>query len=764
MQKIRLPFSKKDIPIPSKLQHQKRMVHHTERFINKIGWHIHHTLYPKDDGDKETWGFKSGNPPPSYVTDLILKNFNADMFALCADLEFRNNHGNRFQREISSKLREITQKNKVIVGADKKGNDYLMEPRDYLAVLQKNICDDYRKVDPTVLSRVNNQAGVIVEKMELSERMETHTEQEAFFIWKDHKEGFDSKDLVNKPARLINPAKTDLGKVSRQILQRVNQNIRDKTGYNQWTSTGEVLRWFRETDNKRSRRWLKFDIKSFYPNITRELLENAIKWAKKQCGFEEDEIEIVMFCRKTFLFFQNAVWVKKENPSFDVPMGSNDGAEVSELCGLYLLSLICSDRELRRLGVSYTDVGLYRDDGLMMLNSNKRNLDKIRQRLEQLFREQHLEITVQHGMQSADFLDVRMHLTSSEHEPYRKDDIPPRYINIDSDHPPVIKKRLPDMIGKRVSGLCSSEEKFDQHKGFYEESLKSSGYNKSLAYQPPIQVPQQRKRKRWAKMFWYNPPWSMSVRTNVERKFLHLIDKHFKKGVIQRTVGLPPGAKEGVEWARHFNRHTCRVSYSCHKNLGSKLAAQNSRVLNGGVDNDGGCNCRVPGMCPLNGNCQTRSVVYTGMMESDNPNPMRASPVVHCYRGSTEGTFKQRYNGHKFNLEHRESNHTTLSAKHWQLVDENLNPRISWKISHKAHAYQPGKTCGCDLCLTEKVVILLGHDGPEKIPRSTILLNRRTELLQKCRHMRKFTYAGFKTRKWDYESPGNPTGTEEEIQ
>ena len=86
-----------------------------------------------------------------------------------------------------------------------------------------------------------------------------------------------------------------------------------------------------------------------------------------------------------------------------------------------------------------------------------------------------------------------------------------------------------------------------------------------------------------------------------------------------------------------------------------------------------------------------------------------------------------------------------------------------WKISHKAHAYQPGKTCGCDLCLTEKVVILLGHDGPEKIPRSTILLNRRTELLQKCRHKRKFTYAGMTSRqkKWNYEYPGNPTGTED---
>ena len=77
--------------------------------------------------------------------------------------------------------------------------------------------------------------------------------------------------------------------------------------------------------------------------------------------------------------------------------------------------------------------------------------------------------------------------------------------------------------------------------------------------------------------------------------------------------------------------------------------------------------------------------------------------------------------------------------------------------------YQAGMTRGwdCDLCLTEKVKILLGHDGPEKIPKSVILLNKRTELLQKCRHRRKFTYAGFKTRKWNYENPGNPISTDE---
>ena len=40
--------------------------------------------------------------------------------------------------------------------------------------------------------------------------------------------------------------------------------------------------------------------------------------------------------------------------------------------------------------------------------------------------------------------------------------------------------------------------------------------------------------------------------------------------------------------------------------------------------------------------------------------------------------------GLKHNLEHRESKHTALSAKYWQLLDDGLNPKVSWEI--KAHA------------------------------------------------------------------------------
>ena len=107
----------------------------------------------------------------------------------------------------------------------------------------------------------------------------------------------------------------------------------------------------------------------------------------------------------------------------------------------------------------------------------------------------------------------------------------PRYINKDSNRPPMIKKSLPDSIGKRVSRLCSSEEKFDQHKDFYEESLRRSGYDTNLTYQPPeVNRPNKKKRRRWAKMFWYNPPWSMNVKTNVAKKFFKVIRQKFQEG------------------------------------------------------------------------------------------------------------------------------------------------------------------------------------------------------------------------------------------
>ena len=51
-------------------------------------------------------------------------------------------------------------------------------------------------------------------------------------------------------------------------------------------------------------------------------------------------IKTLLHARKLILFNKHEVWVKKENPDFDVTMGSFDGLEVCELVGLYLLDIL----------------------------------------------------------------------------------------------------------------------------------------------------------------------------------------------------------------------------------------------------------------------------------------------------------------------------------------------------------------------------------------------------------------------------------------
>ena len=62
---------------------------------------------------------------------------------------------------------------------------------------------------------------------------------------------------------------------------------------------------------------------------------------------------------------------------------------------------------------------------------------------------------------------------------------------------------------------------------------------------------------------------------------------------------------------------------------------------------------------------------------------------------------------------------------------------IDWLIAMKTHPYICG-TRKCDLCLCEKLLITRAN--------SACLLNKRDELISKCRHMNKFTLKCFKNR------------------
>ena len=63
---------------------------------------------------------------------------------------------------------------------------------------------------------INFKPKQIASKLKIDDRVQKLDKNEAYVTIKDHKEGFPHKISC----RLINPSKTDIGKISKQILDR----------------------------------------------------------------------------------------------------------------------------------------------------------------------------------------------------------------------------------------------------------------------------------------------------------------------------------------------------------------------------------------------------------------------------------------------------------------------------------------------------------------------------------------------------------------
>ena len=215
----------------------------------------------------------------------------------------------------------------------------------------------------------------------------------------------------------------------------------------------------------------------------------------------------------------------------------------------------------------------------------------------------------------------------------------------------------------------------------------------------------------------------------------------------------------GNPWRKYINNHTLKISYSCTRNMAVHISSHNKRVIASSSNKtDDGCNCQsektklkrlrtaleIPenqtwqppdwfiGSCPLDKKCKTDSLVYKATVTSKKSGNMD-------YYGLTANTFKERYNSHCTSFrclskpessdKSKEVKKTTLTSHIQSLEEKGEKYSMKWQIQRRAFSYRPG--CNfCSLCLTEKTQILLAD------PKKT--LNRRTELLEKCRHKAKF--------------------------
>ena len=182
------------------------------------------------------------------------------------------------------------------------------------------------------------------------------------------------------------------------MTEKVNTIIRDKSLVNQWRDTDTVINWFKNIDNENNCIFMQFDIEELYPSISKGLLMKAMH-AQSFVTINKEEVKTIMHSRKSLLFSNTSVWIKKEgDPDFDVTMGSFDDAEICELVGVYILDVLGEKYRKER-------VGLYRDDGLAYFeNISGPQAEKIRKDVIKIFKQEFdLNITSETNLKIANF-------------------------------------------------------------------------------------------------------------------------------------------------------------------------------------------------------------------------------------------------------------------------------------------------------------------------------------------------------------------------
>ena len=123
-----------------------------------------------------------------------------------------------------------------------------------------------------------------------------------------------------------------------------------------------------------------------------------------------------------------------------------------------------------------------------------------------------------------------------------------------------------------------------------------------------------------------NPPFSQTVKTNVAKSFLRLLNKH-----LPNTHSL----------YKIFNRNTIKFSYSCLNNVSQIIKQHNRNVSNKKQKQTNIFNCRIKIKCPLNRNCKSQKVFYKCTVSATQ------KLKQHVHLEIAEGNWKQQLYNHR---------------------------------------------------------------------------------------------------------------------
>ena len=227
-----------------------------------------------------------------------LNPFENDLYKLIGKVEFMNTK-NVFQKKLAEGIENIQSSKDMFVFADKSTNLYQMSREKYRILLHDNITKTYQKTAVNTKGNIDKESKRFAKSMNLDNKMECYSHQNAFITLKDHKENFRN----STKCRLVNPSKSEVGLISKKYLSNIMSEVKEKTGVNQWRNTSTVIvDWFKSLVNRSKLKFIKFDIAQFYPSISEEVLDKAINYAKRYTNICDNISSAIKPCTQVVTF------------------------------------------------------------------------------------------------------------------------------------------------------------------------------------------------------------------------------------------------------------------------------------------------------------------------------------------------------------------------------------------------------------------------------------------------------------------------------
>ena len=218
--------------------------------------------------------------------------------AVIQRIEFRTDHqSNNLQRKLANDLKEIRQDKNIFVKADKTTDHYKSEPKEYMTLVHKNVTKGYKKADWNVPDAITSVDKKVAEKLGLDDRIEVSANRDPFLTMKDHK-----PDFMNNPTcRLINPSKSEIGIISKQILDNKEKSDPCNTSepMEKYIKRNTVVSSHPE---KNKHAFITFDVCDFYPSISEQLLMKALDYASQFITISQQDRHIITHAKKSLLY------------------------------------------------------------------------------------------------------------------------------------------------------------------------------------------------------------------------------------------------------------------------------------------------------------------------------------------------------------------------------------------------------------------------------------------------------------------------------